>query len=122
MGENHKENILKCLRQWHDITLKQSDVLAAGDLLQFERLNRVSIVLQTRFGSSLSHLKPARLDKEDLHLLKEIQACQARFIEEIGKGGQEVAKAIGNLRKNKSSLNGYRQNSAAIPRFKSERT
>ena len=122
MGENHKENLLKCLRQWHDITLKQSEVLSAGDLQQFERLNRVSIVLQNRFGNSLSHLKPGKLSGGALGLLEEIQSFQGKFIEEISRGSAELAHAIGNLRKNKASLNGYRQSSTSVPRFKSERT
>jgi hypothetical protein len=122
MGENHKEDILKCLSQWHDITVKQHEVLAAGDLDQFERLNRVSIVLQARFDNSISKLRPARLMEQELNLLKEIQAYQTRFIEEIQRGSQEVAKAIGTLRKNKNSMNGYRPNSPKPPRFKNERT
>lgn len=122
MGENHKEDLLKCLRQWHDIILKQDEVLAAGDLDQFERLNRVSTVLQSRFGNSLSMMKKPQLDQEERELVENIQAYQNKFIEEIRKGSQEVAKAIGSLRKNKASMNGYRQNASRPPRFKNERT
>jgi hypothetical protein len=122
MGENHQENLLKCLRQWHDITLKQSDVLSSGDLEQFERLNRVSIVLQNRFQTSLDNLVKPVLSAGDRALLEEISACQSRFIDELKKGADEMSRVIGTLRKNRASLAGYRQNSPALPRYKSERT
>lgn len=122
MGKDHKENILKCLKQWHDVTLKQHEALAGNDLSLFERLNRVSVVLQSRFGNSLSMLKTDVLDKESLTLLREIQKCQAGFIKEMNEKKQDLALAIGKLRKNRTSINGYRQKSPALPRFKSERT
>jgi hypothetical protein len=122
MGENHKENLTECLKQWHDMTLRQNEVLAAGDLQQFERLNRVSIVLQSRFRNTISHLAPAKLDNREKRLLEEIQELQAVFIEEIKKGCQEVSRTIGTLRKNRTSLKGYRQGPPRAPRFKSERT
>jgi hypothetical protein len=62
------------------------------------------------------------LSASDRALLEEISACQARFIEEIRKGTEEISRVIGMLRKNKASLSGYRQNSPALPRYKSERT
>jgi hypothetical protein len=122
VGENHKENLLSCLRQWHAITLKQREVLAAGNIDEFERFNRVAVVLQGRFDNSLSKLKQPRVAQEDMKLLEEIKELQAQFIEEFKKGTQELAKTIDTLRKNKNSMNGYRRNTPAKPRFKSERT
>jgi hypothetical protein len=122
MGKNHQKDLLTCLKQWHDITLKQGEVLAQGDISQFERLNRVSIVLQSRFQNSLEKLEKPELASSDRTLLEEIRSLQAGFIEELERGTEEIAKSIGMLSKNKKSMKGYKQKPPAQPRFKSERT
>lgn len=122
MGENHKENLLKCLRQWRDITARQREVLAEGDLEQFERLNRVSLVLQSRFDNSLSKAGDARRDETVAALLEEIRANQAVFVDAVSRDIKELAAAIGRLAQGRRSLGGYRRNPHAAPRFKSERT
>jgi hypothetical protein len=122
MGKNHQEDLLTCLRQWHDIILKQDEVLSQGDISQFERLNRVAVVLQTRFQNSLDNLDKSALTSQERTLLEEIHSFQTRFIEELKKGSEEIEKTIGKLTKNKNSMKGYKQKSHAQPRFKNEHT
>jgi hypothetical protein len=122
MGEDHKENLMRCLRQWHEITLKQGEALSKGDLPLFEKLERVSLALQERLDGHFTRLKPARLDHEGLILLKEIHACQSRFIAELTSECQKISGTICSTRKNRTSIKGYRQNKGSIPRIKSQRT
>lgn len=122
MGENHKEDLLKCLRQWRDITARQGEALAGGDLEQFERLNRVALVLQSRFENSLPEAGKPRRDEAVRNLLEEIRANQALFIDAISRDIKELATAMGKLAKDRKSLGGYRRSSHAAPRFTSKRT
>lgn len=122
MGEDNKENIIKSIRQWHALTLKQVQALLDGNLEDFGKLAQISVAFQTRLDNLLSTPAPLKLDKASLGLLKEIQTIQSDLIAELKKGTQEISNAIGTIRKNKTSMKGYRQAKSVTPRFKSERT
>jgi hypothetical protein len=121
MGENHKENILKCLKDWHSITLMQGKALSEGNIKEFEKLTAASVTLQARLDKLLIQIKPAKLNKECMNLLTLIKNHQDDLLTEITRGARELSKAIATLTKNTSSLKGYRQNRSSPPRFKSER-
>lgn len=122
MGQNHKENLVKCIKDWHTLSLKQVKTLREGNIDIFENLLKDSSAIQTHFGELISALKQEKLDQASLRMIKEIQAIQAGLIAELKKGTQELSNAIGSLRKNKNSMKGYRQTASSIPRFKNERT
>ena len=122
MGENHKENILKYLKEWLSLSLKQRDALSRGNLDEFEKFTKVSVLLQSRIDELMSRLGPAKIDKPGLNLLKEIQDIQSDLVCRLKEGVSELSETIGVLRKNKTSLKGYRQPQTSPPRFKSERT
>jgi hypothetical protein len=122
MGENNQENILKHLKEWHSLSLKQREALSQGNLELFEELTKVSVLLQARIDELLSGLRPAKIDRAALNLLKEIRNIQSCLISELKKGTHELSEAIGALRKNKTSLKGYRQTQSPAPHFKNERT
>ncbi len=120
MGEDPQEIIAKSIRQWHALTLKQVQTLLDGNLDEFGKLTEISAALQKRLDGLLP--TPAKLDRVSFGLLKEIQTIQSDLITELQKGTREISNAIGKLRKNQTSMKGYRQTKPATPRFKSERT
>ncbi|HQG30638.1 MAG TPA: hypothetical protein PLA83_01810 [Deltaproteobacteria bacterium] len=122
MGENNKENILKHLKGWHSLSLKQGEALSQGNLEEFTRLTKVSVLLQARVDDLLSGLGSAGIDQASLSLLKEIQKIQTGLVSDLRKDASELSETIGVIRKNKNSLKGYRRTQTPAPRFKSERT
>ncbi len=121
MGENHKENILKCLKDWRALSLMQGKALSEGKFEEFEKLTKVSVILQSKINNLLKKISPDKPDKESIELLKAIQKLQEGLIKELSKGVKELSQAIATLSKNRTSVKGYRQNKAVPPRFKSER-
>lgn len=122
MGEDNKENIIKSIRQWHALTLKQVQALLDGNLDDFGKLAQISAAFQARLDSLLLAPAPLKLDSTSLGLLKEIQSIQSDLITELKKGTQEISDAIGTLRRNKTCMKGYRETASTTPRFKNERT
>ncbi len=122
MGKDHKEDILKCLKDWRALTLKQAGSLLNGDLQEFEKLTKASVAIQNRLDDLITSILPEKPDKESVTLLQEIQKLQAGLLAELKKGAKELSNAIGELRKNTSALKGYHKNTNTSPRFKSERT
>jgi hypothetical protein len=122
MGENNKEKLLKLLREWRSLSLKQKEVLSQRNLEQFEKLTNVSELFQTHINELISHFRPTGIDQTALGMLKEIQSIQSDLVSELKKGVCELSETIRTLRKNKTSMKGYRQVQTQSPRFKSERT
>ena len=122
MGKNHKKNILTCLHDWHSIALQEAKALAAGDMETFEGLNKKSLLIQAKLDNILSNNTSDELEKEILDLMKKIHDLHSKMVEELQQGTKEFSARIGALRKNKVSLNGYKQHPSTMPRFMSERT
>lgn len=99
----------------------QGKALSEGNFEKFEKLAKVSAILQSKFENLLKKISPDKPNKESIELLKIIQKLQDGLIKELSKGVTELSKAIAILSRNKSSVQGYRQNKSASPRFKSER-
>ena len=121
MGENHKENILKCLKDCHALSTMQVKALSAGNIEEFEKLTKVSVILQSKFETLKKKMSPDKPSRECVELLKAIQKIQDGLIKELSNGVSELSQAIANLSRNKKSVKGYRQNMPVSPRFKSER-
>lgn len=122
MGTDHKKIILTQLAQWRSLALQQGKSLSEDNLEEFERLTAASAKIQARLDEIFSALKPAKIDRESLSLLQEIRSLQADLIVQLKKGSQELSDVVGNLRKNMTSLQGYRQTGTSGPRFMNERT
>lgn len=122
MGEDHKENILRFLKEWRSLTLKQGQALSEGNFEQLEQLTKISGMFQERFDAFLSKHRPKSLDQESMSLLKEIRNYRSEIIAELMKGRKELADAIASLNKNRTSLNGYRQSKSLPPKLMSHRT
>lgn len=122
MGKDSKENLLKHLKGWHSLSLKQKEALSQGNIEEFEKLTKVSVLLQSRVDELLSGIEHTQIDQPSLHLLKEIKRIQSDLVSELTKGVHELSETIGVLRKNKTSVKGYLGKPKPAPRFKSERT
>ena len=122
MEKDYKQVILTYLHQWHALVRKEAELLAAGDLEEFEILNRKSASIQEKLDNILSKKMPQDLGKEIPDLMKKIHTLQSEIAEELEKGTKELAVRIGALRKNKTSLKGYKQYKPKTPRFMNERT
>lgn len=122
MGEDHKEDILKHLKEWLSLSLEQKEAFSRGNLDEFEKLTKVSVLLQSRIDEMISQLGPAKIDKPCITLLNEIQSIQSDLVLMLKGSVSELSETIGALRKNRTSLMGYRQTQAPPPRYKSERT
>ncbi len=122
MGTDHQKIVLSLLKKWRSLILEQGTSLSEGDVEKFERLTRDTAVVQARLDDLFSRLKPAKLDKETIELLREIGNRHAELLTELERGTDEISNTLGDLRKNRSSLKGYRQTKAPGPRFMNERT
>lgn len=122
MGTDHQKIVLSLLKKWRSLILEQGTSLSEGDVEKFERLTRDTAVVQARLDDLFSRLKPAKLDKETIELFREIGNRHAELLTELERGTDEISNTLGDLRKNRFSLKGYRQTKAPGPRFMNERT
>lgn len=122
MGKDHKEIILTLARKWRAILLEETEILSNGNLEKFDKLTKESVQIQARLDDMLSKIDPASLGKEILDLMGELQEHNANLVAELTRGRKELSVRIGTLRKNKTSLKGYKQKKKAAPRFMNERT
>jgi hypothetical protein len=122
MGTDHQKIVLSLLKKWRSLILEQRESLSEGDLEMFERLTRDTALVQARLDDIFSQLKQARPDKDTIELLREIGSRHAELLTELKKGADEISATLGDLRKNRTSLQGYRQTKASGPRFMNERT
>ena len=122
MGTDHQKIVLSLLKKWRSLILEQRESLSEGDLEMFERLTRDTALVQARLDDIFSQLKQARPDKDTIELLREIGSRHAELLTELKKGADEISATLGDLRKNRTSLQGYRQTKASGPRFINERT
>lgn len=122
MGTDHQKIILSLLKKWRSLIQEQGTSLSESDVEKFERRTRDTAVVQARLDEIFSRLKSAKLDKETIELLKEIQSSHAGLLTELERGIDEISNTLGDLRKNRTSLKGYRQVEASGPRFMNERT
>lgn len=122
MGTDHQKIVLNLLKKWRSLILEQEKSLSEGDVEKLERLTRDADVVQARLDDIFSRLKPEKLDGQSLELLREIGAHHAGLLTELKRGADEISNILDNLRKNRASLQGYRQARASGPRFMNERT
>jgi len=122
MGTDHQEIILRQLKQWRSLILQQGKSLSEGDIDRLEKLAGESAKIQEALDEIFSAHRPEKLDRRSIELLREIGDLQAGLIVELSKGSRELSDALAGLRKNRVSLQGYRQAGTPEPRFMNERT
>jgi len=122
MGTDHQKIVLSLLKKWQSLIQEQGASLSEGDMEKFERLTRDTAVIQARLDDIFSRQKPAKLNKETIDLLREIGSRHAELLEELKRGVDEISNTLGDLRRTKTSLKGYRQTKATGPRFMNEIT
>ncbi len=120
MGSHNTETILTLLNTWQNIIDLESGAVSDGDFQKLEVLVRDSVLLMKRLETLFSS-DPAIKDKKALEIMKRIFEKQGKNIQILQNRTEELHREIGDLRKNQSSLGGYRQKKVSAPRFKSER-
>jgi len=119
MGDNNTETILTLLNAWQKIIDLESEAISDGDFQKLEKLVHDSTVLLKRLEAFFSD--HAVKDKRTLEMMKRIFKQQGQNIQVLQSRTEELKQEIGDLRRNKTSLGGYRQNKISVPRVKSER-
>ena len=122
MGKDSKKIILSLLNNWRAIIAGQTEALTSGDLDRFANLDRESVSIQAQLDEHLSKRSAVHNDREVLDSLQELHALHSSVVDALIVGTKEISETIGMLRKNKTSLMGYKQHKVSAPRFMSERT
>lgn len=122
MGKDHKEVILTHLNTWRTIAQEEIEALRQGDLERLEKLAAQSAAIQARLDIILSGMDPSTIGREVLGVMNDIHELNSCLVGELGNGSLEISKEMGMLRKNRTSLNGYKQKKRSTPRFMNERT
>ncbi|MGC9324955.1 MAG: hypothetical protein ACP5G0_09455 [Desulfomonilia bacterium] len=123
MGTDHqKTDLLNCLKAWQGIITKQADAIAHGRLGEFTDLTRQSFAIQARIENLLAHATPSANHRDVLLLLRELSSQHLECVQALKECTDALKGDIARLRKNKTSLMGYKQHASPKPRFMSERT
>ncbi|HHO76186.1 MAG TPA: flagellar protein FliT [Deltaproteobacteria bacterium] len=122
MGNDNKENILNLLNRWHSISIKETEALSSGDLESLNSFLKESLQVRSHLEKLLAKTDYSDLGDDILGLLKKLSEIHASLTTELNRGRDELSDRIGNLRKNKTSLNGYKQKKITSPRFMNEHT
>jgi len=121
MEDHHAETVLKLLSAWQSLVSRESEAIAQGKLDDLEHLLQQSSLIQQRLERDLTASDFSRHDRRVLEMTGKLHKQQEMNMQALREQTDELAREIGFLRKNKSSLLGYKQNKAQSPRFKSER-
>jgi flagellin-specific chaperone FliS len=119
MGSDHRETALKLLNIWQKLATLESAAISEGNVQKLEELiNQSTSIfqrLETIFSSGLMEY-----DKPTLETMKNLYELQNKNLIVLREQTDALSQEIGTLRKNKTSLMGYKQNKAIPPRFKNE--
>jgi len=122
MGKDNKQIILTLLVRWRDIARKQAESLPKGDLDLINHLTKESAHIRSRLDKLLTGIDRKDLGNDILAAMKEISEIHTYLTTELSRGRDELSNRIGKVRKNRASINGYKQKKPAVARFMSERT
>ncbi len=122
MGKDNKKIILNLLHKWRSIIDEETGALSSGDLDHVELLNKKSVSLQAQLDKILADSHAVHMDKEVLDSMQKLHALHSNLIKGLMAGTKKLSEKIGMLRKNKTSLKGYKQQKISAPRFMNERT
>ncbi|MEA2102739.1 MAG: hypothetical protein U9P80_09265 [Thermodesulfobacteriota bacterium] len=110
MGDHHPEDqIGGYLLQWKKLCLEQVDALSRNELDIIEPIHRQSVSIQIRLDKCISKTGTKALRPRDMEVMKEILCLEQKLESELQTGSQLILEKIGQLRKNRSSIAGYKQ-------------
>jgi hypothetical protein len=121
MGDHNTKTILTLLDAWQKIIDLESGAISDGDFQRLEALVHDSTILQKHLEKLFSSSDSPVHDKKALEMMRKIFEQQGKNIQVLQSKTDELKQEIGDLRKNQSSLGGYKQNKVFTPRFKNER-
>lgn len=123
MGNDHSQEIIRCLTVWRTISKRAVAALLHGNIEDVHELIEQSRLIQARLNTYLAGVNRRALDSEARALMAEIHQIQAALQCELQKGASVMGDKIASLRKNTVSMHGYKRPiPAAAPRYLSKRT
>lgn len=123
MGEDHPQEIARCLTQWHALAEREVAALREGDFEALEELIQETVRVRTRLDGALAAVDPHRLRPEIRTLMEEIFQIQEALMQEMQKGAAILGEKIDTVRKNTASLRGYKPPAPPVTsRFLNKRT
>ena len=121
MAGNNPETALNLLRAWRILLCKESEALKQGNIHELEKLFEETSRIQKQLGRLLASPTCAK-DKKIPILIKELLQEQDNIITDLKNQTEEISQEIGLLKKNKTSLKGYKQKKTSSPTFLNKRT
>lgn len=122
MADHHTEAILNLLNLWQTLVNQESEAISQENIHDLEELIKQSFLIQQRLEHLLGASGSIRQDKLILEMIRDLYKKQEKVMWELQGKTDALTQEIGTLRKNKTSLMGYKQKKTLAPRFKSERT
>jgi len=122
MADHNPETALKLLKSWRIILNKGTEALSQGNIQELERLFQETSKIQQRLSHMFAASNSLVKDKNISIMMRGLHKEQEKLIEALKSQTEELAQEIGTLRKNQTSLNGYKQKNATSPRYMNERT
>ena len=96
---------------------RELTALSEGRFDELEELIRQAAVIQRELDKHFSVRALSDCSPEVTRNLREIHAMQANILKEMQHGYDLLSERIGTLRRNRSSLAGYKQHKGSSPRF-----
>ncbi len=122
MADHSPEAILNLLKSWQTLVNQESEAISQENIQDLEKLIKQSFLIQQHLEHLLGASDSTRQDKLVSEMIKDLYKKQEKVMGELQGKTDALAQEIGTLRKNKTSLMGYKQKKTLAPRFKSERT
>ena len=122
MAEHTAVAVLNLLKSWREAICTQVKALQEGNIETLEgfmqQSSKIQLHLQEIFKTSPRVLR----DRQIAGLLRELHQDQGSIIEYLKGQTDELAREIATLRRNRTSLGGYKKKKDPSPRFMSKRT
>lgn len=122
MAEHNPEAALNLLKSWHTVLGRQTEALENGAIEDLEGLMKQSAGIQKRLQDILSSTPQLLGDREVASRIRSLHRDHEALIDSIRAQAEELSCQIDTVRKDKTSLGGYKQKKESSPRFMSRRT
>ncbi|HDP23840.1 MAG TPA: hypothetical protein ENN34_00195 [Deltaproteobacteria bacterium] len=113
---------MSCLRSWRQIIRKQARSVEATSLDELRDLTSQASILQARIEEIIGTSAPGTIGEEAITLLGDISAEHAECLRMLQQGTDKLKSDLSRLKKNRASLNGYKQQPSRQPRIMSKLT
>jgi len=122
MADHHTEAALILLKSWRTILGMQVKAANEGNIQKLESLIQQSTKIQQQLQKLLFCTPLVLHERKIADTIRDLHQEQGSIIESLKGQTEELAREIGTLRRNKSSLGGYKQKKDSPPRFMSKLT